>query len=67
MKSGPLFLLGLLVALTLSWAGLVLGANGQLGHLMPYYDEGESGTFPARPSGLAARGQLVYADLGCAA
>src|SRR5947199_8299555 len=67
MKSGPFFLLGLLVALTLSWAGLVLGANAQLGALTPYYDEAESAAFPARPSGLAARGQLVYADLGCAA
>ncbi len=67
MKNGPLFLLGLFASLLLSWAGLVLGSHAQLGGLSPYYDEGESGSFPSRSSGLAARGQQVYADLGCAA
>lgn len=67
MKSGPFLFLGLFVALTLSWGGLVLGSHKQLGALTPYYDEGESAAFPSRTSGIAARGQLVYADLGCAA
>jgi cytochrome c oxidase cbb3-type subunit 2 len=67
MKSGPFLLLGLFVALTLSWGGLVLGSHKQLGALTPYYDEGESAAFPSRTSGIAARGQSVYADLGCAA
>lgn len=66
MKNGPLFFLGLFVALTLSWAGTVLLANHQLGALAPFYDENESSSFPLRQSGIAARGQLVYADLGCA-
>jgi cytochrome c oxidase cbb3-type subunit 2 len=67
MKNGPLFFLGLFVVLTLSWAGTVLLSNHQLGALAPYYDENESTSFPLRQPGLAARGQLVYADLGCAA
>jgi cytochrome c oxidase cbb3-type subunit 2 len=67
MRNGPLFLLGLFVALTASWAGLVLGSHKQLGALTPYYDDTESASFPSRTSGIAARGQLVYADLGCAA
>lgn len=67
MKNGPLFLLGLAAALTVSWGGMVLGPNAQLGALAPYFDEGETNTFPARPAGTASRGQLVYADLGCVA
>jgi cytochrome c oxidase cbb3-type subunit II len=67
MKNGPFFLLGLLVATVLSWGAIVLGSSAQLATLAPYYDEGESQSFPLRASGLAGRGQLVYADLGCAA
>ena len=66
MKNGPLFFLGLFVVLTLSWAGTVLLSNHQLGALSPYFDENESASFPLRQGGIAARGQLVYADLGCA-
>jgi cytochrome c oxidase cbb3-type subunit 2 len=66
MKNGPLFFFGLFVALTLSWAGTVLLSHHQLGALPPFYDENESGSFPLRQPGIAARGQLVYADLGCA-
>jgi cytochrome c oxidase cbb3-type subunit 2 len=67
MKNGPLFLSGLFVALLISWAGFVLGAQGQIGSLAPYYDDGDGASFPQRTAGIAARGQLVYADLGCAA
>ncbi len=67
MKNGPIFFLGLFTALTLSWAGTVLLSNHQLGALSQYYDENESAAFPLHQPGLAARGQLVYADLGCAA
>lgn len=67
MKNGPLFFLGLFAALALSWAGIVLGSNAQLGSLKPHFDENENKAFPERASGLAARGQWVYADLGCAA
>jgi cytochrome c oxidase cbb3-type subunit 2 len=67
MKSGLFLFLGLFVALTLSWGGLVLGSHRQLGALTPYYDDAESASFPSRTSGIAARGQMVYADLGCAA
>ena len=66
MKNGPLFFLGLLAALAISWGAIVVGSNAQLGGLTPFYDEGESQSFPGRFPGVAARGQLVYADLGCA-
>ena len=67
MKSGPLFFLGLFAALGLAWAGIVLGSNAQIGGLTAFYDDTESQSFPLRPSGEAAAGQLVYRDLGCAA
>ncbi len=67
MKNGPVFFLGLLVAIAVSWAGVVLGSHRQIGSLPAYFDEAQGQAFPRRESGLAARGQLVYADLGCAA
>lgn len=67
IKNGFFFFIGLLAAFVIGWGGLVLGSHKQLGSLAPYYDDSESASYPARPPGLAARGQLVYADLGCAA
>jgi len=67
MKNGPLFFLGLLSAVAISWAGIVLGAHAQLSELPPYFDQAEGQVYPRRPGGIAARGQLVYTDLGCAA
>ena len=67
MKNGFLFFIGLLAAFVFGWGGIALGSHLQLGALAPFYDDGEASTFPARPQGLAARGQLVYADLGCVA
>jgi len=67
MKNGPLFFLGLFAAAGLSWAGIVLGSHAQLGAVAPYYDDNEGKSFPDRLPGVAARGQLVYRDLGCAA
>jgi cytochrome c oxidase cbb3-type subunit II len=67
MKNGPLFLLGLFAALLISFAGIVLGSHAQLGRLAPYFDDTEGQAFPLRTSGIAAQGQQVYADLGCAA
>lgn len=71
MKNGFLFFIGLLAAFAFGWGGIALGSHGQLGSLAPYYDENENVAYstaqPARPPGIANRGQLVYADLGCAA
>jgi cytochrome c oxidase cbb3-type subunit 2 len=67
MRSNFLFFLGLFAAVGISWAGIVLGSNDQLGRLAPYYDDGQGTAFPEWMPGEAARGQLVYRDLGCAA
>ena len=65
MKSNVIFFLGLFAALGISWAGIVLGSNAQLGALAPFYDETEGSTYPQWMPGAAAQGQLVYRDLGC--
>ena len=67
MRSNLVFFLGLFAALGISYAGIVLGSNAQLGPLAPYYDDGSDSTYPQMFLGVAARGQLVYRDLGCAA
>jgi cytochrome c oxidase cbb3-type subunit 2 len=67
MRNGFLFFLGLFAALTFSWAGIVLWSNQQLGTLTPYFDKDQEQAFPGRIPGVAAQGQLVYQDLGCAA
>jgi cytochrome c oxidase cbb3-type subunit 2 len=67
MKNGPLFLIGIFAALSISWGAIVLGTGAQLGSLTPYYDDTEGNSFPLRRSGIAAQGAQVYADLGCAA
>ena len=67
MKNGTLFFLGLVSAVGLSWAGIVVGTHGQIGRLTAYYDNGEGQAYPAGLPGLAAQGQAVYRSLGCAA
>lgn len=67
MKNAPIFLVGLFVALAVSFGGIVLGTQAQIGSLTSYYDADGGGSYPERVSGVAQRGQLVYADLGCAA
>lgn len=67
MKNGSFLFLGLLAALVISWASIVLGSNATVGAIAPYYDDTDSQTYPLRLSGQAAQGQLVYRSLDCAA
>jgi cytochrome c oxidase cbb3-type subunit 2 len=67
MRNGFLFFIGLFASLALSWAGVVLWPNWQLGLLKPYYDETDGKAYPQRTPGIAAEGRFVYDDLGCAA
>jgi len=67
MKNSSLFFIALFGALALSFGALVLGSLRQFGQLDAYFDASEGAAFPARAPGLAARGLLVYRDLGCAA
>jgi cytochrome c oxidase cbb3-type subunit 2 len=53
VKNNFVFFIGLFAALGISWAGIVLGSNAQLGGLPPYYDDNDQSThpewMPARP------------------
>ena len=60
----PLFL-GIFAALALSWVGLILVPNAQIGHLEPQVDEEGNDPYPAPKSGMADRGRRIYASSGC--
>ncbi len=65
MKNGLLIFSGAFATLALSWAGVVLTANNQLGSLTQYKDPVDDALYPAPLTGLANQGRLVYQDLGC--
>src|SRR3989442_456893 len=56
----PLFL-GIFGAFALSWAGLILIPNYQIGHLDPQVDEEGNDPYPAPKSGMADHGRRIYA------
>lgn len=66
MKNGLALFLGVFAALALSWAGLLLAAQQQLGRLGQFKDPTDDTLYPQPMSGLANQGRLVYQDLGCA-
>lgn len=68
MNRGSVIFAGVFFALLLSWFGLVVQPQRQLGNAQPsphLYDPDE--THPSPRSGLAQRGLQVYRSLGCAA
>ncbi len=65
MKNGLTLFLGVFVTLALSWAGLLLTAQQQLGSLAQFKDPVDESFNPALRSGLANQGRQVYQDLGC--
>src|SRR6476619_2986725 len=54
----PLFL-GIFTAFALSWVGLILIPNFQIGHLEPQVDEEGNDPYPAPKSGMADRGRQI--------
>jgi cytochrome c oxidase cbb3-type subunit II len=67
VRNNFFFFIGLFAALLISWLGIVIGSNAQLGSLPPYYDDNDGSTHPEWLAGVAAEGQLVYKGLGCVA
>lgn len=65
MNRAPLIFLGVFCTLAFSWAGIVLTNQISYGGLTPYQDQLDSSIHPAVIPGVAARGALVYQDLGC--
>ena len=66
MNYGPLVFLAAFIAMTISWFGLVLKSNLQLGAMQQTNTLGSSVTYPLARSGLAQQGLQVYRANGCA-
>jgi cbb3-type cytochrome oxidase cytochrome c subunit len=67
MNQGPVIFLGVFFALVLSWFGLILQPQLQLGAAKPSADlYNPDLVHPAPRAGLAQRGLEVYRSLGCA-
>lgn len=65
MNFGPLIFLGIFFTMSLSWLGLVLGPNLQLGHQQPEPNEKTGQLYPQARAGLAAQGAEIYRANGC--
>ena len=65
MNRGPLIFLGLFFVLALSWFGLVLIPQIQLGGLKETVTIGAEQTYPVSRDGLARQGAEVYRANGC--
>lgn len=65
MNRAPIIFLGVFFALAFSWTGIVLTNQISYGNLTPYYSTAEGQVYPEDTPGIAARGKLVYEDLGC--
>jgi cytochrome c oxidase cbb3-type subunit II len=66
MRNGLALFFGVFAALALSWAGLLLTAQRQIGGLSQFKDPADETLYPQPLPGLANQGRLVYQDLGCA-
>jgi cbb3-type cytochrome oxidase cytochrome c subunit len=66
MNQGPLIFLGAFAALALSWFGLIVQPQMQLGRATPGTNViNAAETYPGARSGLAQQGLEVYRSLGC--
>ena len=65
MKGSVSLFIGLFGTFAFSWVGLTLIPNFQIGHLDPQSDEEGTDIYPLPKSGMADRGQRVYAANGC--
>jgi len=67
MNQGPLIFLGVLATMALSWSGMILTPQLQIGRQAPVVQEELGDVYPKDRSGLAHQGAEVYRSLGCAA
>ena len=68
MNQGPLIFLGVFCALALSWFGMIVGPDLQLGNAQPATNMfNPSELYPQMRPGMARQGLEVYRSLGCAA
>lgn len=67
MNQGPLIFLGVFATMALSWSGMILTPQLQIGRQAPVVQEELGDVYPKDRSGLAHQGAEVYRSLGCAA
>jgi len=65
MNQGPFIFLGCFAAMALSWFGMVLAPQLQLGGALPVRLEETNALYPSARPGLAQRGAEVYREQGC--
>jgi len=65
MKQFSTFFGGILAVFALSFVGLVMIPQVQLGNLQPFVDEDAGDIYPINAGGEAAQGRHVYAANGC--
>ncbi|MEO7676749.1 MAG: cbb3-type cytochrome c oxidase subunit II [Verrucomicrobiota bacterium] len=65
MNFGPLIFLGIFFAMSLSWLGLVLGPQMQLGNQTPEPNEKTGMLYPQARSGTGHQGAEIYRANGC--
>jgi cytochrome c oxidase cbb3-type subunit 2 len=65
MNFGPLIFLGIFFMMSLSWLGLVLGPQLQIGRQAPEPNEKTGQLYPQARAGMAAQGAEVYRASGC--
>jgi cytochrome c oxidase cbb3-type subunit 2 len=64
LKAPPLFA-GIFATFALSWFGMVMIPQAQIGNLQPQVDEENNDAYPVSVSGIADAGRRVYAANGC--
>src|SRR5688500_1008804 len=65
MNYGPLLFFGVFLSFALSWSGMILLPQLQIGRAP--LAEVEGGLYPSNRPGEANQGQEIYRSLGCAA
>jgi cytochrome c oxidase cbb3-type subunit II len=66
VNNPPLLFLGILFTMAISFAGLILAPQMQIGHQVLVEDKATGSLYPIQRTGDAAKGEQVYRCLGCA-
>jgi cytochrome c oxidase cbb3-type subunit 2 len=67
MNFGPLLFFGIFLSFALSWAGMILLPQLQVGQQKPVTIQATGQLYPVSRSGAGNQGKEVYRSLGCAA
>src|SRR5262245_8561870 len=65
MNNPPLLFLGILLTFAMSFAGLIVAPQVQIGRQVSVEDKTTGTPYPSAAPGMATRGKDVYRSLGC--